>query len=284
MRGVARAEVGPTRMCGRRSDQRRAHHRVPMMVCPRHLRPFPPCRNQLAMQYGIPVAVQMPIDPVHAEAVDSSTPLVLQESAPASQTAPFSKLADAVIGELERLEGEVADTPSVSFDPVAGVLIRQGGRSGQIDARTLRLACIEMKMTGANDASIPSDGGLAVTDVVPKGNFAVEVFWSDGYGRGGAALAPCCLCGAPRLWRERGKRPGGPVCLAVRRHPTRAFALLRQHRQSARVWRARAAQGGLCVHAGQPQLGAEPRVLHTCAACDGTPARVAGCRPSSRTP
>ena len=34
--------------------------------------------EQIAKQYGIPHAIQMPIDPVHADAVDASVPLVLQ--------------------------------------------------------------------------------------------------------------------------------------------------------------------------------------------------------------
>jgi len=154
-----------------------------------------PVSEALAARYGIPHAIQFGISPVHADAVDAGVPFVMtgdhdgdggdDESCGSSSAAalaaaaaavePYRELAAAVMKELAALdeEGGSAVRPSVSFDPYAGLAIREGTKSGSVPAHILRATC----PLETAPSSVPLD--LGVSSITPKGNYAVEVVWSD---------------------------------------------------------------------------------------------------------
>jgi DUF971 family protein len=105
--------------------------------------------------------------------VDAKVPLVLQSNAPAEQVDRYAQLADAVMSELAALTDANTVRPSVSFDPYVGVAIREGTRAGTVPAAILRGTCpLETAPERVPDT-------IAVVSVSPKGNYAVEVVWSD---------------------------------------------------------------------------------------------------------
>ena len=118
-----------------------------------------PVAAGLAAQYGIPHTVQFGISPVHADAVDARVPLVLANdvngvngaavAAEAAQLQPYEELAAVVLQELEFLHDEGGAKmvrPSVSFDPYAGVAIREGAKSGSVPTHILRVSWIKLDL------------------------------------------------------------------------------------------------------------------------------------------
>lgn len=143
-------------------------------------------RQRLVDQFGIQNAFDLPLLPDLARMSDAGTPLVWEEpDHPAS--AIFSKLAEATLKEVERIKTDAHGTPSVRFVIGRGIVVTwPDEREQDIDPATLRRACrcalcVE-ETTGKpllDPSTVPED--IYPTDIIPMGNYAVAIHWSDGH-------------------------------------------------------------------------------------------------------
>jgi DUF971 family protein len=152
----------------------------------------PSVADQLTAQYGIPRAFGLPIEPeIAASATVGGVPLAFlppdrQTDASRRIVAIYDELAAAVLEETTRIGVAAENLPVASFDPTVGFALREGDRMGTIGAKVLRLRCLcagcvdEITRTPLLDADSVSPS-IEVTSVAPRGNYAVEVRWSDGH-------------------------------------------------------------------------------------------------------
>lgn len=152
----------------------------------------PSIADHLTSQYGIPSAFGLPIEPeVAASATAGGMPLALlppERQTPATRRVVqvYDDLAKAVLEETARVGVAADDLPVASFDPMAGFALREGDRMGTIAAKALRLECLcaecvdEVTRTVLVNPDQVSPT-IEVVGIAPRGNYAVEVRWSDGH-------------------------------------------------------------------------------------------------------
>lgn len=135
--------------------------------CDRGTRYFPfgePAAERLIQQFGIPSLVHLPI-----------APSLAAEGAGVVPRPEFDRLAAEVLDVLAQLErGD--DAPTVSFDPTAGLALRHGGALQLVEPR---LARARSPLDPIPVSEVQQ--GIAVLSATPRGNFAVELRWSDGH-------------------------------------------------------------------------------------------------------
>lgn len=136
----------------------------------------PSVGDRVAAQYGIPLCFGLPIERQNSDAIDDGVPLVMSDQASEATVSTFMALAGATWEELNSKPSPEEDLPTLSFNPYVGVSIRQGERTAIIDTVTLRLAC--MAQQAVDPATL---AGVSVVSAVPKGNYAVQMKWSDGH-------------------------------------------------------------------------------------------------------
>jgi DUF971 family protein len=176
----------------------------------------PSVADEVTMRHGIPTSFGLPIEPAVAAATAGGIPLALLPAEERSDRANdavvvYDNLAAAVVAETARIGVAAGSLPTVSYDPTAGVAVRDGSRMGTVPAKALRCACLcaecvdEMTRAQRINPDLVSPS-IEVLSVTPRGNYAVEVKWSDGHsslysykllwnriaaeGSGGAPVAP----------------------------------------------------------------------------------------------
>ncbi len=145
-------------------------------------------RERLSREFGLPIAVDLPIRPEVSRWGDRGRPVVFAEPE-GEVAAAFLDLADRVVREVSRVQHGAARPPQVTWDAGRGVVLRRAdGRTLVIPPRRLREACGCADCVGRRDGA----SGLAreparAADVEPvaiepMGNYAVSIAWSDGHG------------------------------------------------------------------------------------------------------
>ena len=130
-------------------------------------------RQRLLDMWGIVNSFSIPLDPSIARQGDAGVPLVkaYPESAAAGL---FSQLAKAVVSEVDTLKEQGDAMPQLAFDRATNEFIVNG--SQRLTAVALRRLC---RSPANNPEAIPP--GIAPTDWVPLGRYAVSINWSDGH-------------------------------------------------------------------------------------------------------
>ncbi|MGB1593725.1 MAG: gamma-butyrobetaine hydroxylase-like domain-containing protein, partial [Promethearchaeia archaeon] len=130
-------------------------------------------RQRLLDMWGIVNSFSIPLDPAIARQGDAGVPLVkaYPESAAAGL---FSQLAKAVVSEVDTLKEQGDAMPQLAFDRATNEFIVNG--SQRLTAVALRRLC---RSPANNPEAIPP--GVAPTDWVPLGRYAVSIQWSDGH-------------------------------------------------------------------------------------------------------
>ena len=133
--------------------------------------------EKLQQMWGIEASFALPLVPEIAAEADEGIPIVVSQ--PDSQAArTYGELAAAVVREVRALEG--ADPrPQLRYDASDGMvhITLPGDAPPQsIDAIELRRRCCS---PSNRPDELPAD--LTPLDLVPMGNYAVSVGWSDGH-------------------------------------------------------------------------------------------------------
>jgi ATP-binding protein involved in chromosome partitioning len=138
----------------------------------------PPASHQLEEKFGIPTLAELPID----QAMSASLAAITAAPAAVSTT-------DAVIRALGKQALKKQPRPELAWDADRITLTWPDNDVIHVDNRALRLACKcalcidEMSNTPILDpASIPAD--IHAEEIVPIGNYAIMVTWSDGHNTG----------------------------------------------------------------------------------------------------
>ena len=146
----------------------------------------PGVKHRLVEQFGIQNAFELPLVPEVSRLSDAGTPIVLEKpDHPVSQI--FKQIAAAAINEIDRLKQADVGTPQLRFVIGRGIVVTwPDGREQDIDPADLRRRCrcahcVE-EMTGKpllDPAMVSAD--IYPTDLMPMGNYAVAIHWSDGH-------------------------------------------------------------------------------------------------------
>lgn len=143
-------------------------------------------RKQLAEQYGIENAFDIPMQGIVAETCDRGVPAVLAH--PKSDLKHrYTQIAGAVVREIERLERNALSKPVVRYDKAQGIVVSTGdGGERVVDPADLRRRC---RCAGCKDEhtgeqilkpeDVPDD--VFPEEITPMGNYAVAIRWSDGH-------------------------------------------------------------------------------------------------------
>lgn len=145
-------------------------------------------RERLGREFGLPIAVDLPIRSEVSHWGDRGRPVVFAEPHGEIATA-FLDLADRVVREISRVQHGAVRPPQVLWDAGRGVLLRQAdGRTFAVPPRRLRDACGCADCVGRRDGATgrPPEPAVSVAiepvAIEPMGNYAVSIAWSDGHG------------------------------------------------------------------------------------------------------
>ncbi len=143
--------------------------------------------ERLSRQFGLPIAVTLPIRSEVSHWGDRGRPVVFAE--PEGEIArAFLNLADRVVREVSRVQHGAALPPQVVWQPGRGVLVqRSDGSTLAISPRRLREACGCASCADRRSGAAPAGAAAAAPAVEPvaiepMGNYAVSVAWTDGHG------------------------------------------------------------------------------------------------------
>jgi Mrp family chromosome partitioning ATPase len=156
--------------------------------------------QELVDRFHIPLTVEFPIHPAYSDSAELGVPLVLSQPE-STESAGYFALADGLVRALMRREfspsskrfsqgaGKVefvgGPDAFVGFDAssktiVVRIFTEDGLREHRLPAVALRRAS---NAVGAGDpAQVPDD--VVPLKLVPQGNYAVQIDWSDGHSAG----------------------------------------------------------------------------------------------------
>ncbi len=153
--------------------------------CGQRHRPFGGgARERLVRQYGLRVAVDLPVRAEISAAGDRGRPVALAEP-DGPVAAALRELAAGTVREISRLRAGLGRPPQVRWDPARGVVVEhEDGRVFALAARLVRdacacAACVDERTGERRAAAAPAD--VRPVSIEPMGNYAVAVAWSDGH-------------------------------------------------------------------------------------------------------
>ncbi len=143
-------------------------------------------RRRLVEQFGFRHTFELPLDPRLSASGDAGLPLVaaLPED---TLTQRFYSIAEAVHGEINRLQAEDRGSPELSYNVGQNCeLVQPNGRIVEIPPVALRLSCrcaaCVSETTGERLVKPEDiDPDIYPTEIRPVGRYAAHVAWSDGH-------------------------------------------------------------------------------------------------------
>lgn len=148
-------------------------------------------KDRIADIYGIRSTFEIPIHARLSEQGDIGLPAMLDpailEPGAENLTAPYQDIADGVIREVAKLNHTSKQKPEVSFDTSRGIVVTQDSAEDVVlDPRQVRFscACAECVDEFTGERRIKKedmDPNVHPVEIVPYGNYAVAVRWSDGH-------------------------------------------------------------------------------------------------------
>eukprot|EP00658_Telonema_sp_P-2_P040287 TRINITY_DN28811_c0_g1_i1.p1 TRINITY_DN28811_c0_g1~~TRINITY_DN28811_c0_g1_i1.p1 ORF type:complete len:531 (+),score=118.36 TRINITY_DN28811_c0_g1_i1:155-1747(+) len=142
--------------------------------------------DALVAQYGFPYSCTLPIEPLLSLYSDIGRPMAAQDdNSEVAQT--FRDLGSALRSELEVLaEARAPETRVEMCSERFKIVAERGDQVNEISPYKLRMACkcaaCVDEFTGQQRLQ-PEDvtSDVAPTSIEPKGNYAVEIGWTDGH-------------------------------------------------------------------------------------------------------
>jgi len=148
----------------------------------------------LKEQFGIPLTIEMPLDPVLAQASDSGTPF-LSSHADSETAQNYLNLAKSLVQEIAKLKYGQKPKPVFAYDKNAKIIRVtlpdkenpeaakeiQTFRTAELRRKCRCALCID-EMTGQKvlrDDDVKED--IKPEMMEPVGNYAIQFLWSDGH-------------------------------------------------------------------------------------------------------
>lgn len=148
----------------------------------------PGFQNRIKSQYGVKNSFEIPLSPLMAESADAGTPFFLDNSQQSAYLREiYSQIGVGVIEEIKVVK-TTRGRSSVTFDSSAQqIVFTEHDRSIRLSPRDVRIHCrcalCVHEITGEKllkEETIP--GSVVPKSVDARGNYAVEIQWSDGHG------------------------------------------------------------------------------------------------------